>query len=489
MSDSNCKQSGILPVESIPGNLIGTSEIDLQVRSYAGFGKADAKFGESNLFCWFFESQKCADPKDIGKFPLLIWLNGGPGASSMGGLLLENGPYSQQSDPAGTIAENPYSWNREAHVMYWDNPVGAGYSYNTEDDYVSSESELSMQFYEALQSFFHDYPAYRDCPLYVTGESYGGKYIPAITSRIAQENRHATPESYIHIRGMAIGNPWMDPVLQMKFRLEVGFELGFLDTKQHEFLMSEWERLSHLVNDKERVEEDKWQKAFELYHLITQELVDCGGNIAIYDVRIWDDGVFGSTLENYFSMKEVKEALHVPEDAKWRQHDETGPVTNHLIQDFMTNTVYRQEGEKFDFSLPYLLDDARVKVHGKEEHLRVLLYTGNLDMSCGVRGTEAILYNLKWECEPEWRELRRRVWAEPHYKIKNKESDDTKFTKYTYRGHTKGFVKQHRNLTQIVVPRSGHLVPNSRPEVSLEMINNFVFDRGYPSFDPLQSEE
>jgi len=455
----NSSFSGIGPVKEFPANLMNTSKITPLVRSYAGFGKA----GKSNLFCWFFESQKCVDPKEAGDFPLLIWLNGGPGASSMAGLLLENGPYLQQSDPAGTIVENPYAWNREAHVMYWDNPVGSGYSYNHHDGhyhYVDSERELSKQFYEALQSFFDDYPVYRKCPLFVTGESYGGKYIPAITSRIVQENAKGD-KPLINIKGMAIGNPWMDPVMQTKFRLEMGFELGFLDTKQHKHLMRQYKRLPQYVNDGE------WEKAFHLNQKLKNELIACGGNVAIYDVRTWDDGLIGSMLGNYFNMKEVKKALNVPEDTRWQIHDETGPVTDHLVQDFMTNTVY-QSDKKFDFSLPYLLDEATDK-SGKKP-LRVLLYTGNLDMSCGVRGTEYILYNLKWSHEGDWRKLRRKVWAEP-------------------RGTTKGFIKSCSNLTQIVIPCSGHLVPVSQPAVSLEMVNNFVFKREFPSYDPLSHKE
>jgi len=129
----------------------------------------------------------------------------------------------------------------------------------------------------------------------------------------------------------------------------------------------------------------------------------------------------------------------------------------------MTNTVYSSD-KKFDFSLPHLLDKATGK--GGKKPLRVLLYTGNLDMSCGVRGTDYILYNLKWNHKEDWQGLRREVWAEP-------------------RGNTKGFIKSCANLTQIVIPCSGHLVPVSQPEVSLEMINNFVFEREFPSYDPL----
>ncbi len=453
------KEYKIKPVESIPGNLLNTTQIKFNVKSYAGY--ASAKNG-SHLFTWFFGCQKCVDEKDAGNFPLLIWLNGGPGASSMAGAMLENGPYLMKSDEMGTVYQNPNAWNKEAHIMYWDNPVGAGYSYNEHKKYVNNEDQLSDQFYEALQSFYDAMPRqYRDCPLFVTGESYGGKYIPAITEKIMENNDKNREAGHTHrlinIKGMAIGNPWMDPVMQTKFRLETGFQLGFLDTRQHEILMNLYKKLPGLIQHGE------WPQAFKLNQELKNKLVACGGDIAIYDVRIWDDGLFGAGVEKYFRLPEVKEALNVP-GRPWHDHDEDGPVTDHLIQDFMTNTAAWHHGETgYNFSLPRLLD--RVDEKG-DPALRVLLYTGNLDMSCGIRGTEYILHNCEWRYQDAWQNLSREVWAQP-------------------KGKTMGFIKHYKNLMQIVIPCSGHLVPCSQPQNSLEMINNFVFQREFPSYDPL----
>ncbi|MDY6855851.1 MAG: hypothetical protein SWO11_14315 [Thermodesulfobacteriota bacterium] len=254
----NCEHDGIKLVEKIPGDLVGTKEIKLKVKSYAGYASKNG----NNLFCWFFEAQKCLEPDKAGDFPLLIWLNGGPGASSMAGCLLENSPYLIQANEAGTVAENPYAWNKETHIMYWDNPV-------------DSEDELSDQFYEALQVFFKTFPVYRSCPLFITGESYGGKYIPAISEKIMERNQELRDKKdeakIINLKGLAIGNPWMDPVLQTKMRLEVGFSLGFLDTKQYNTLIDQYNLLPELVN------KQLWREAFDLNQKVKNELIACGG--------------------------------------------------------------------------------------------------------------------------------------------------------------------------------------------------------------------
>ncbi|MCP4215618.1 MAG: S10 family peptidase [bacterium] len=456
------KPEGIKPVESIPGNLLNTTQINLKVKSYSGYASAN---NGSHLFTWFFGSQKMTDEKRAADFPLLIWLNGGPGASSMAGAILENGPYLQSQDQFGTMVENPYAWNKENHIMYWDNPVGSGFSYNEDGKYVDNEDELSTQFYEALQSFYDTMPSqYRDCELYITGESYGGKYIPAITEKIMEmndSNRGAgNTDRLINIKGMAIGNPWMDPVMQTKFRLQTGFELGFLDTKQHAILMDSYSLLPKLIEDKQ------YEAAFQLNQSLKNKLIACAGGIAIYDVRIWDDGLFGSGVDKYFRMDAVKEALHAP-GRPFNDADETGPVTENLIEDYMTNTAACDTSRAdYVFCLPKLLD--RVD-ENDDPALRVLIYTGNLDMSCGIRGTEYILHNCAWRYQDAWQNLDREVWAEPQ-------------------GNTKGYIKYYKNLMQIVIPQSGHLVPCSQPQNSLEMVTNFVFQRRYPSYDPLNDE-
>ncbi len=450
-SNSSC---GIQLVKSIPGDLVGTRTIDLNVRSYAGFTN-DHCF--NHMFGCFYEAQPCMGDDEVADFPLMLWFNGGPGASSMFGAMSENGPYLIQD--TGLMVENPYAWNREAHIMYWDNPVGAGYSYNDEKVYVTNEDEVGERMYRALQIFFQDerYSKYQKCPLYVTGESYGGKYIPGICNVIRQKTFGPDPRSKIkpaakgdvkiNLKGMAIGNPYMDPYLQTVKRLECGLELGFLDTKQHRLLMDNAKKIIKALEE----DPPNYCKAFNYNQGIKKDLIACGGNVAIYDVRIWDVDLIGPMVEQYFRLDAVKKALHVPEGQPWESADETGPVTFHLLPDYMTPSSQT--------SLEPLLDQ---EVDGKPAY-RVLIYTGNLDMSCGVAGTEEMLQELQWSHAEEWKKLDREVWASP-------------------KSMTKGFVKSCANLTQMVIPRSGHMVPSCRPEVSLDMINTFIYDRKFPAY-------
>ena len=93
--------------------------------------------------------------------PVVIWLQGGPGGSSLFGLLEIHGPFQARFDENGNVhAEtNPYAWTKEANVIYIDNPVGAGFSYS--DKLPSTEEEVENDLYEFLIQWFQLFPQYQ----------------------------------------------------------------------------------------------------------------------------------------------------------------------------------------------------------------------------------------------------------------------------------------------------------------------------------------
>ncbi|KAG0422662.1 hypothetical protein HPB47_001552 [Ixodes persulcatus] len=103
--------------------------------------------------------------------PVLLWLQGGPGSSSMFGLFVENGPYIV--DKGGNLQMRKVTWARRYSMLYVDNPVGVGFSFTQQDQgYAHNESDVGRDLFEALQQFFTLFPEYVGNDFYATGESY-----------------------------------------------------------------------------------------------------------------------------------------------------------------------------------------------------------------------------------------------------------------------------------------------------------------------------
>jgi cathepsin A (carboxypeptidase C) len=124
--------------------------------------------GPKHLFFWYFESQ--SSPSDD---PLLLWLTGGPGGSSMLGLLMENGPCLINEHGNGTVY-NEYGWSKHANILYVDQPAGVGFSYTDEGTPVPATSFTAAEdMHHFLQLFVSEvFPDLLDRDFHITGESY-----------------------------------------------------------------------------------------------------------------------------------------------------------------------------------------------------------------------------------------------------------------------------------------------------------------------------
>ncbi|TCD62876.1 hypothetical protein EIP91_006282 [Steccherinum ochraceum] len=169
-----------------------------------------------HLFFWFFEARN--DPHDA---PLMLWLNGGPGCSSIAsGLLFENGPCSMAKDGNGTV-RNPHSWNEHTNIIYLDQPIGSGYSYSTDGSKVDTTAASAVDMYAFLTMFLKKYPQYASSPLHIAAESWGGHYGPNLAKYIHEKNEgliHYPGEGIIHINldSLILANGLTEPYSQFE---------------------------------------------------------------------------------------------------------------------------------------------------------------------------------------------------------------------------------------------------------------------------------
>ncbi|CAA0816639.1 Serine carboxypeptidase-like 40 [Striga hermonthica] len=170
-------------------------------QQYGGYVTVDVAAGRS-LFYYFVE----ADPKISCKLPLVLWLNGGPGCSSLGyGAMEELGPFRVSSD-GKTLYENEYSWNRAANVLFLETPAGVGFSYSkTKSDVEKGgDKETANDNYVFLLNWLERFPEYKNRDFYLAGESYAGHYVPQLAQTILYHNK--AKNTVINMKGIIIGN-------------------------------------------------------------------------------------------------------------------------------------------------------------------------------------------------------------------------------------------------------------------------------------------
>ena len=190
-------------------------------------------------------------------------MSGGPGGSSLIGTLQENGPCFVGNDSNSTYL-NPYSWNNEVNMLYIDQPVQAGYSYDTLSNgtlntgnlegfpveprivlanfsdgvpeqnntffvgtfpsqnqtlTANSTSHAAIALWHFAQTWFQEFPFYkpRDEKISIWTESYGGIYGPAFTTFFENQNTKISNGTlkgpgvhYIHLDTLGIINGCID---------------------------------------------------------------------------------------------------------------------------------------------------------------------------------------------------------------------------------------------------------------------------------------
>lgn len=152
----------------------------LDGRSFAGnIPVQRAGHPNDTLFFWAFEKQSGSLTDPGNTEPWGIWLNGGPGSSSMFGLFFENGPIRINPDYSATA--NNYSWNKVADYIWIDQPVGTGFSTADSNGYIADDDQMAQDFLGFLGNLVKVFPTLATRPLIITGESYAGNWIPYIT--------------------------------------------------------------------------------------------------------------------------------------------------------------------------------------------------------------------------------------------------------------------------------------------------------------------
>lgn len=397
------------------------------VKQYSGY--LDIEEDEKHLFFWFFESRN--DPKND---PLILWLNGGPGCSSLLGLLFENGPATVSEDMEPIF--NPYSWNSNASIFFLEQPVNTGYSYSEHS--VSDTVTAGKDVYAFLSLFFEQFPEYANLDFHIVGESYGGHYVPVFASEIMSHH-----DRNFNISSVAIGNGLTDALSQYDYFQPMACGLGdapaVLDEETCDKMLESQQSCDELI--KVCYEFKNVWACIPAYVYCNYEQIapyeQSGRNM--YDVRVDCEGndlcyPQIDTLDAYLNLDYVKEAIGAE-------------VETHAFCNSDITTSFAFHG---DWMKPYHTRVAQLLELG----IPALIYAGDKDFICNWLGTEAWTRNLLWHGQDKFATQPLDVW--------------------TVDGTPAGEYRNFEHFTFLRVYEAGHMVPYDQPKNSLDMINRWI---------------
>ncbi|KAG8227812.1 hypothetical protein J437_LFUL010970 [Ladona fulva] len=408
---------------------VNTLNCSEKVTSYSGYITVNKEFN-ANLFFWFFPAKY-----DYEKAPVVLWLQGGPGATSLFGLFTENGPFFISKKLY--LKSRKYSWSNTHSVLYIDNPVGTGYSF-TDDDrgYSRNETSVGENLYSCLLQFFKMFPEIQRNEFFVTGESYAGKYVPAISYTIHEKNPKA--KMHINLKGFAIGNGLSDPEHMLKYSSYL-YQHGLIDSHVRDIFSTKESEAVKLIQNKQ------YDKAFGIFdELLNGDLLPyktlfynaTGFTFYFNYLHDHDESQFGD-LGKYIQQSSVRKAIHVGN----KPFNDGKKVEMNLQNDIMQSVKPWVEA---------LLDSGMY---------RAVIYSGQLDIIVPYPATVSFLQSLKWSGAEKYANATRNIWH--------------------VGGSLAGYVKVAGPLTEVLIRNAGHMAPTDQPKWALDLINRFTANKPF----------
>lgn len=435
-----------------PGPVVGLpGQTQIFPKQYAGQLKV-SDCG-NYIFFWFFESQYSPDD------PVVLWLNGGPGASSLFGLFQENGPLmlNKAEDDGLEVKARPTSWNNNAHYLVIDQPAGTGLSFSADPDSCApgNEIESTEQLYLALQKFFGLYPAYADNDFYIFGESFGGHYIPRITNFIMDANHgyqtsgvYQPGDTKLNLKGIGIGDGWVDPETQTSNIASFAYEHGLVTSAQQKELQTLTDQCELQLHKYDKATINGTQlipaKVGHLCDQVSNRLTEMTG-LNIYNISTVKH-YSSELLRKYLNLDSVRKALNVSESTPlWVGVDSV------VAGKFETGEM-----------------NSMVKLISKvitDSSIRVLIYEGALDGCCGPGGANNWLRKMQSNYWPQGA-LFINAPFRPWY-VNGTRSGQ-------FRTYPTGSSISHAQLVETVLYGAGHFVPTDQPGHAFSLFNGFI---------------
>ncbi|KAH1141266.1 hypothetical protein GYH30_032497 [Glycine max] len=432
-------------VKNLPG------QPPVKFRHYAGYVKLRPN-EEKALFYWFFEAQE-----DPSQKPLVLWLNGGPGCSSIAfGAAREIGPFLVQDKER--VKLNKFSWNRVANIIFLEAPIGVGFSYtnNSKDLHELGDRVSAIDNYAFLFGWFKRFPNFRSHDFYITGESYAGHYVPQLADLIYEGNKDTKKGSYINIKGFMVGNAVINDITDIVGLVDYAWSHAIISNQVFAGLTRD---CNFSIENQTRSCDLQIAKLLGAYSDI--DIYSIYSPICLYDYQrplsaklvvaphlltrhdLWRtlpsgyDPCAEDLVGKYFNNKDVQKALHAN-------------ITNLSYPYSLCSSVIEKWNDSPKTILPVIQKLLRAG-------LRIWIYSGDADGRVPVTSTRYSIEKMRLKVKKEWR-----AW----------------FVKSQVAGWTEEY---EGGLTFATIRGAGHQVPVFAPEQALSLFTHFLSSQTLPS--------
>ncbi|XP_063987297.1 retinoid-inducible serine carboxypeptidase-like [Diachasmimorpha longicaudata] len=397
------------------------------------WGYVDVRPG-AHMFWWlYYVTPASGEPVDVYEKPLIIWLQGGPGASSTGyGNFEELGPLDVDGN------RRNHTWVNDYNVLFIDNPVGSGFSYvDNRSAFTTTNKQIANDLLECMRNFLKKFPRFQRVPTYVAAESYGGKMAAELGLVWYKAQKVGSIKS--NLRGVALGDSWISPMDSVLSWAPFLLSTGMIDRRGLESI----ERAA--LATQRAVNEGRWRDATNLWSYTEGVIQSVTGNINFYNI-----------------LEKTRPLGHI---ARYLPGAQEKANRGRLLSDLMNNevrntlglnvswglqssTVFRILGE--DFMKPVV---NIVQQLTNETNLEVFVFTGQLDLIVATLGT------LEWvermfEGVSGWT-------ASPRNPV-------------IVDNIIEGYLKEYKNFKMYWINRAGHMVPRDNPYATDAMLRHLT---------------
>lgn len=441
---------------------------------YSGY--LSTKIPENELFYVYFPSQNSPSTS-----PLMLWLNGGPGCSSLFGMLSEVGPVISPNFSKKFI-RNEYSWNKNANLLFIEQPAGVGFSKTNDPDFYWTDDVNAENLFYGIKDFFNLFEDLKGRNFYVSGESYAGVYIPFLTKYILEDKE----DDKINLKGVLIGNPltYFDTDSERSM-VEFGFWHGIISIETYE----SFKRNCPHLNDELIPEENNYSNNI-LNDILTPRNVThkCNEIRKIIKDNFEGNDIYGiyrlCPNENRLSLSDPNyySKMH---SMKYFILDKLNPYKNKIFKNNNLNSLEPESiiwpnGCGADLSIDNFLNNQtnkdKLKVYNtsmkwyqcadvnyemsesynfyseimiKYPNLNVWIFSGTDDGVLSTLGTMRWINKLNFTIETKWKQ-------------------------WKFNDQVAGYVQKYKEgLVIVTVKGAGHMVPQDQSASAFTMVNAF----------------